>query len=231
MPRARGPRRSSWPRWRARSTASCGTGPSCSTCRRSRWRARASTASSTRRPTSTASSPTCARRACAPERSLDLELRAGQEHERLLRGLRHLELERVHPPRRRRLPADRARRRPSRSRRATSSRTCAWSSGASTATPASRPRTRRKRRCRWAATASRPRPRSSGTGRTCRRGSTAPTSSGSFARATTWSRVEPDTSYSNPFNRILYPKGKIGLLYLCATVQGDEGCLYGQTIP
>ena len=43
--------------------------------------------------------------------------------------------------------------------------------------------------------------------------------------------VEPDPSYSNPFNRILYPKGKIGLVYLCATVQGVEGCLYGQTIP
>ena len=43
--------------------------------------------------------------------------------------------------------------------------------------------------------------------------------------------VEPDTSYSNPFNRILYPKGKVGRLYLCATVQGVEGCLYGQTIP
>jgi len=43
--------------------------------------------------------------------------------------------------------------------------------------------------------------------------------------------VEPDSSYSNPFNRILYPKGKVGFLYLCATVQGVEGCLYGQTIP
>ena len=43
--------------------------------------------------------------------------------------------------------------------------------------------------------------------------------------------VEPDPSYSNPFNRILYPKGRIGLIYLCATVQGVEGCLYGQTIP
>ena len=43
--------------------------------------------------------------------------------------------------------------------------------------------------------------------------------------------VQPDSSYSNPFNRILYPKGKVGRLYLCATVQGVEGCLYGQTIP
>jgi len=43
--------------------------------------------------------------------------------------------------------------------------------------------------------------------------------------------VQPDSSFSNPFNRILYPKGKVGLLYLCATVQGVEGCLYGQTIP
>jgi len=43
--------------------------------------------------------------------------------------------------------------------------------------------------------------------------------------------VEPDTSYSNPFNKVLYPKGKIGLLYLCAAVQGVEGCLYGQTVP
>ena len=43
--------------------------------------------------------------------------------------------------------------------------------------------------------------------------------------------VEPDSSYSNPFNRILYTKGKVGLLYLCATVQGVEGCLYGHTIP
>lgn len=43
--------------------------------------------------------------------------------------------------------------------------------------------------------------------------------------------VEPDTSYMNPFNRILYTKGKIGLIYLCATVQGVEGCLYGHTIP
>ncbi len=44
-------------------------------------------------------------------------------------------------------------------------------------------------------------------------------------------RVEPDSYYSNPFNKILYPRGKIGHLYLCATVQGVEGCLYGQTIP
>lgn len=43
--------------------------------------------------------------------------------------------------------------------------------------------------------------------------------------------VEPDTSYGNPFNRILYTKGKVGLIYLCATVQGVEGCLYGHTIP
>jgi hypothetical protein len=43
--------------------------------------------------------------------------------------------------------------------------------------------------------------------------------------------VQPDSSYLNPFNRILYPKGKVGRLYLCATVQGVEGCLYGQTIP
>jgi hypothetical protein len=43
--------------------------------------------------------------------------------------------------------------------------------------------------------------------------------------------VEPDTSYSNPFNKVLHPKGKVGLLYLCATVQGVEGCLYGHTIP
>lgn len=43
--------------------------------------------------------------------------------------------------------------------------------------------------------------------------------------------AEPDSSYLNPFNRILYPKGKVGRLYLCATVQGVEGCLYGQTIP
>jgi hypothetical protein len=43
--------------------------------------------------------------------------------------------------------------------------------------------------------------------------------------------VEPDTSYGNPFNRILYTRGKVGLIYLCATVQGVEGCLYGHTIP
>jgi hypothetical protein len=43
--------------------------------------------------------------------------------------------------------------------------------------------------------------------------------------------VEPDTFYSNPFNKILHPKGKIGHIYLCATVLGVEGCLYGHTIP
>ena len=42
-----------------------------------------------------------------------------------------------------------------------------------------------------AATASRPPPRSRRTGRTCRPGSTAPTSTGSCARATTWSRSSP----------------------------------------
>jgi len=43
--------------------------------------------------------------------------------------------------------------------------------------------------------------------------------------------VEPGTSYSNPFDKVLHPNGTIGLLYLCAKVQGVEGCLYGHTIP
>jgi hypothetical protein len=44
-------------------------------------------------------------------------------------------------------------------------------------------------------------------------------------------RVEPDSRFFNPFNLILRSTGRIDHFYLCATVQGREGCLYGQTIP
>ncbi len=43
--------------------------------------------------------------------------------------------------------------------------------------------------------------------------------------------VEPDTSYNNPFNKVLVTRGRIGPLYLCATVHGVMGCFYGHTIP
>jgi hypothetical protein len=44
-------------------------------------------------------------------------------------------------------------------------------------------------------------------------------------------RVEPDTRFSNPFNKILYTTGRVGGFVLCATVLGKQGCLNGRTIP
>jgi len=44
-------------------------------------------------------------------------------------------------------------------------------------------------------------------------------------------RVEPDPRFSNPFNKILRPTGRVGGFVLCATVLGKEGCLNGRTIP
>jgi hypothetical protein len=44
-------------------------------------------------------------------------------------------------------------------------------------------------------------------------------------------RVDPDTRFSNPFNKILRPRGEPGHFYLCATVLGKEGCLFGRVIP
>jgi hypothetical protein len=42
--------------------------------------------------------------------------------------------------------------------------------------------------------------------------------------------VLPDDVYPNPFNRILTPLGPIDAFQLCATVQGVEGCLNGDTV-
>jgi hypothetical protein len=44
-------------------------------------------------------------------------------------------------------------------------------------------------------------------------------------------RVDPDTRFGNPFNRIVRPTGVVGSFVLCATVLGKEGCLNGSTIP
>lgn len=44
-------------------------------------------------------------------------------------------------------------------------------------------------------------------------------------------KVEPDPRFSNPFNKILRPRGVEGSFVLCATVLGKEGCLRGRTIP
>ena len=44
-------------------------------------------------------------------------------------------------------------------------------------------------------------------------------------------RVEPDPRFSNPFNKVLRPTGKVDGFVLCATVLGREGCLNGRTIP
>jgi hypothetical protein len=44
-------------------------------------------------------------------------------------------------------------------------------------------------------------------------------------------RMDPDTRFQNPFNKILRPRGEVGHFYLCATVLGKEGCLFGQVIP
>ncbi len=44
-------------------------------------------------------------------------------------------------------------------------------------------------------------------------------------------QVEPDTRFSNPFNKILHTTGKVGGFVLCASVLGKTGCLNGRTIP
>lgn len=44
-------------------------------------------------------------------------------------------------------------------------------------------------------------------------------------------QVDPDPRFSNPFNKILRPRGVEGSFVLCATVLGKEGCLRGRTIP
>jgi hypothetical protein len=44
-------------------------------------------------------------------------------------------------------------------------------------------------------------------------------------------RVEPDSRFSNPFNKILRTTGKVDGFVLCATVLGKTGCLNGRTIP
>ena len=44
-------------------------------------------------------------------------------------------------------------------------------------------------------------------------------------------RVDPDTYFSNPFNRILRTRGRVDGFVLCATVLGKQGCLNGRTIP
>ena len=44
-------------------------------------------------------------------------------------------------------------------------------------------------------------------------------------------RVDPDTRFGNPFNKIVRPTGSLGGFVLCATVLGREGCLNGRTIP
>ena len=44
-------------------------------------------------------------------------------------------------------------------------------------------------------------------------------------------RVDPDTRFGNPFNKIVRSTGVVGGFVLCATVLGKEGCLNGQTIP
>ena len=137
--------------------------------------------------------------------------RAGQEHERLLRGLRHLDARAASsaaaaPP-----TGRPARRRPSRSRRATSSPTCACVLWGFECDPGITPPHPQEAQvplgCDGFATAT-PKQRN-GAGR-ARPGSTAPTSSGSCARARTWSRSSPTRRYSNPFNKILYPTGSPG---------------------
>ena len=42
--------------------------------------------------------------------------------------------------------------------------------------------------------------------------------------------VLPDERFPNPFNLILRPRGPVDAFQLCATVQGHEGCLNGNTI-
>ncbi len=42
--------------------------------------------------------------------------------------------------------------------------------------------------------------------------------------------VLPDERFPNPFNLVLRPRGPIDAFQLCATVQGHEGCLNGDTI-
>jgi len=44
-------------------------------------------------------------------------------------------------------------------------------------------------------------------------------------------RVDPDSYFSNPFNRILRTSGRVDGFVLCATVLGKQGCLNGRTIP
>jgi hypothetical protein len=43
--------------------------------------------------------------------------------------------------------------------------------------------------------------------------------------------VLEDRRFPNPFNKVLRPRGPIHYFQLCATVQGVEGCLSGETIP
>ena len=43
--------------------------------------------------------------------------------------------------------------------------------------------------------------------------------------------VEPDSHFSNPFNKILRTRGRVDGFVLCATVLGKQGCLNGRTIP
>jgi hypothetical protein len=44
-------------------------------------------------------------------------------------------------------------------------------------------------------------------------------------------RLDPDTYFQNPFNKILRPSGRVDGFVLCATVLGKQGCLNGRTIP
>ena len=43
--------------------------------------------------------------------------------------------------------------------------------------------------------------------------------------------VLEDWRFPNPFNKVLRARGPIDAFQLCATVQGVEGCLSGNTIP
>ena len=157
--------------------------------------------------------------------------RAGQEHERLLRGLRHLDLERVHPPRRLRLPADlHAGGLPARGARhhllrARGPLGLRVQPRRHAPAPAGGPGAARLRRLRDRD------PEAEERAGRARPGSTAPTSSGSCARATTWSRSSPTRPTRTPSTGSSTPRARSAASYLCATVQGVEGCLYGQTIP
>ncbi len=104
--------------------------------------------------TSTGSSPTCARPVCARSAPLDRERVRREELQRLLGGVGRPHVERLHPPRELRLPADlRAGRLPGR-RPPTSSPTCGPPSSPSSATPGVRRRRPGRASCPSAATAS-----------------------------------------------------------------------------